>query len=72
MILVYRRASVRRVAVTTSYADLLVYALLFFVIALGMSDTLSHNRSAPATGTTIASPSRSGSAVCSRSKTTPS
>jgi nitrate reductase gamma subunit len=42
-ILIYRRASVRRVAVTTSYVDLVVYALLFFVIALGMLDTLSHN-----------------------------
>ncbi len=43
VILVYRRASVRRVAVTTSYADLLVYALLFFVIGLGMGETVFHN-----------------------------
>ena len=43
VILIYRRASVRRVAVTTSYVDLAVYALLLFVIALGMLDTLSHN-----------------------------
>ena len=42
-ILIYRRASVRRVAVTTSYVDLAVYALLFFVIVVGMLDTLSHN-----------------------------
>jgi respiratory nitrate reductase gamma subunit len=43
LILIYRRASVRRVAVTTSYVDLIVYTLLFGVIALGMLDTLSHN-----------------------------
>ena len=43
LILIYRRASVRRVAVTTSYVDLVVYALLLFVIAFGMLDTLSHN-----------------------------
>jgi nitrate reductase gamma subunit len=43
LILVYRRASVRRVAVTTSYVDLLVYTLLLFVIALGMADTIFHN-----------------------------
>ena len=43
LILIYRRASVRRVAVTTSYVDLVVYALLFFVIAVGMADTLFHN-----------------------------
>ncbi|MGZ6576685.1 MAG: respiratory nitrate reductase subunit gamma [Solirubrobacteraceae bacterium] len=43
LILVYRRASVRRVTVTTSYVDLLVYTLLLFVIALGMADTIFHN-----------------------------
>ncbi|PZS14606.1 MAG: respiratory nitrate reductase subunit gamma [Solirubrobacterales bacterium] len=43
LILVYRRARVRRVAVTTSYVDLLVYALLLFVIGLGLSDTIFHN-----------------------------
>ncbi|MGH2887329.1 MAG: respiratory nitrate reductase subunit gamma, partial [Solirubrobacteraceae bacterium] len=43
LILIYRRAGVRRVAVTTSYVDLLVYSLLLFVIALGMADTVFHN-----------------------------
>jgi nitrate reductase gamma subunit len=42
LILAYRRARVRRVAVTTSYVDLVVYALLFFVIGLGMTDTVFH------------------------------
>jgi nitrate reductase gamma subunit len=42
-ILIYRRAIVRRVAVTTSYVDLIVYALLFFVISIGLLGTLSHN-----------------------------
>ena len=42
-ILAFRRASIRRVAVTTSYVDLAVYILLFVVIGLGMLDTLSHN-----------------------------
>jgi nitrate reductase gamma subunit len=42
-ILIYRRASVRRVTVTTSYIDLIVYALLFVVIAIGVLGTLSHN-----------------------------
>jgi nitrate reductase gamma subunit len=43
LILVYRRAHVRRVAVTTSYVDLLVYALLLLIIGLGISDTVFHN-----------------------------
>jgi nitrate reductase gamma subunit len=43
LILIYRRARVRRVAVTTSYVDLVVYSLLLFVIALGMADTVFHN-----------------------------
>lgn len=43
LILIYRRARVRRIAVTTSYVDLLVYSLLLFVIALGMADTVFHN-----------------------------
>ena len=43
LLLIYRRARVRRVAVTTSYVDLAVYALLFVVIALEILDTLSHN-----------------------------
>jgi nitrate reductase gamma subunit len=43
LILAYRRWRVRRVAVTTSYVDLLVYALLFGVIALGMTETVFHN-----------------------------
>ncbi len=49
-ILIYRRASVRRVALTTSYVDLGVYLLLSFVIALGMTDTLSHNLFAAGNG----------------------
>lgn len=43
LILVYRRAAVRRVAVTTSYVDLLVYALLLLVIGLGLAETIFHN-----------------------------
>jgi nitrate reductase gamma subunit len=43
LILIYRRARVRRVALTTSYVDLLVYGLLVFVIGLGMADTVFHN-----------------------------
>lgn len=43
LILTYRRASVDRVAATTSYVDLLVYSLLLLVIGLGLSDTLFHN-----------------------------
>jgi nitrate reductase gamma subunit len=43
LILVYRRARVRRIAVTTSYVDLIVYTLLLFVIGLGMADTVFHN-----------------------------
>jgi len=50
LILIYRRASVRRVAVTTSYVDLLVYTLLLVVIALGMVDTLFHNAFATGDG----------------------
>lgn len=42
-ILIYRRARVRRVSVTTSYVDLAVYTLLFATIALGMADTVFHN-----------------------------
>jgi len=43
LILIYRRSTVRRVAVTTSYADLLVYTLLALIIGLGLSDTVFHN-----------------------------
>ncbi len=43
LILIYRRATVRRVAVTTSYIDLLVYALLLLVIGLGLAETIFHN-----------------------------
>jgi nitrate reductase gamma subunit len=50
LMLVYRRARVRRVAVTTSYVDLLVYGLLLFVIALGMTDTVFHNAAASGNG----------------------
>jgi len=50
LILIYRRARVRRVAVTTSYVDLLVYTLLLVVIGLGMVDTLFHNAAAAGNG----------------------
>jgi respiratory nitrate reductase gamma subunit len=50
LLLTYRRATVRRVAVTTSYVDLLVYALLVFVIGLGMFDTVFHNAAAAGNG----------------------
>jgi nitrate reductase gamma subunit len=50
LILIYRRASVRRVAVTTSYVDLVVYALLFFVIATGLGATVFHNLLSSGTG----------------------
>jgi nitrate reductase gamma subunit len=50
LILIYRRASVRRVAVTTSYVDLAVYALLAFVICLGMIDTVFHNAAGAGNG----------------------
>ncbi len=43
LILIYRRAAVRRVAVTTSYVDLLVYALLLLVVGLGLAETIFHN-----------------------------
>lgn len=43
LILIYRRASVSRVAVTTSWVDLLVYSLLLFVIGMGLADTVFHN-----------------------------
>jgi nitrate reductase gamma subunit len=43
LILIYRRARIRRVAVTTSYVDLAVYALLLFVIATGLGATVFHN-----------------------------
>ncbi len=49
-ILALRRATVRRVALTTSYADLAVYVLLFVVIAVGTLDTLSHNLLASGNG----------------------
>jgi nitrate reductase gamma subunit len=50
LILVYRRVTVRRVAVTTSYVDLAVYALLAFVICLGVIDTVFHNAAAGGNG----------------------
>jgi nitrate reductase gamma subunit len=50
LILVYRRAAVRRVAVTTSYVDLAVYALLAFVICLGLIDTVFHNAAGAGNG----------------------
>jgi Nitrate reductase gamma subunit len=50
LILIYRRAHVRRVAVTTSHVDLLVYTLLLVVIGLGLFDTLFHNAAAADNG----------------------
>ncbi len=41
VILIYRRASVRRVAVTTTWLDLLAYALLALVICIGVGETLA-------------------------------
>jgi nitrate reductase gamma subunit len=43
LILSYRRISVRRVAVTTSYVDIAVYLLLFIVIGIGIGETLVVN-----------------------------
>src|SRR6185437_2782411 len=43
LILIYRRARSRRVAVTTSYVDLLVYALLLYLIVSGDVETVFHN-----------------------------
>lgn len=42
-ILIYRRATVRRVAVTTSWLDLATYTLLALIIGLGIGETLTHN-----------------------------
>ena len=50
MILMYRRARIRRVAVTTSYVDLVVYALLLYLIVTGDVDTVFHNALAPGNG----------------------
>jgi nitrate reductase gamma subunit len=50
LILIYRRARVRRVAVTTSYVDLVVYALLLFVIGIGLAATVFHNDLASGNG----------------------
>ncbi len=41
LILVYRRATVRRVAVTTSWLDLAAYGLLAVTIGLGVFETLA-------------------------------
>jgi nitrate reductase gamma subunit len=41
LILIYRRATVRRVAVTTTWLDLAAYALLTIVIGLGVVETLA-------------------------------
>ncbi len=43
VILLYRRITVRRVAVTTSRVDIVVYVLLFVVIGLGMAETVGVN-----------------------------
>lgn len=43
VILLYRRIAVRRVAVTTSRADVAVYALLLIVIGLGVAETVGVN-----------------------------
>lgn len=42
LILIYRRAAVRRVAVTTTWLDLAAYTLLAVVIFLGMAETLGY------------------------------
>ena len=52
LILVYRRATVRRVAVTTTCVDLLAYSLLMFMIGLGVVETSRSTRSAPTATTT--------------------
>ena len=41
-ILIYRRATVRRVAVTTTWLDLAAYTLLAVVILLGLAETLAY------------------------------
>jgi respiratory nitrate reductase gamma subunit len=43
LILIYRRARFRRVAVTTSYIDLLIYAILLYLIVTGDIETVFHN-----------------------------
>jgi respiratory nitrate reductase gamma subunit len=43
LILIYRRARFRRVAVMTSYIDLLIYALLLYLIVTGDIETVFHN-----------------------------
>jgi len=50
LILIYRRARIRRVAVTTSYLDLVVYALLLYLIVSGDVDTVFHNLLASGNG----------------------
>jgi nitrate reductase gamma subunit len=50
LILIYRRARVRRVAVTTSYVDLVVYALLLYLIVSGEVTTVFHNLLASGNG----------------------
>ncbi|MQA73735.1 MAG: respiratory nitrate reductase subunit gamma [Solirubrobacterales bacterium] len=41
LILLYRRATVRRVAVTTSWLDIAAYGLLAFAIGVGTAETLA-------------------------------
>ncbi|HVA88486.1 MAG TPA: respiratory nitrate reductase subunit gamma [Chloroflexota bacterium] len=43
ILLVYRRVTVRRIWVTTSYTDLAVYVLLLILIGLGISETTGVN-----------------------------
>ena len=50
LILIYRRARIRRVAVTTSYVDLVVYALLLYLIVSGDVNTVFHNALASGNG----------------------
>ena len=50
LILIYRRARFRRIAVTTSYVDLVVYTLLLYLIATGTVDTVFHNALASGNG----------------------
>jgi nitrate reductase gamma subunit len=50
LILIYRRVRFRRIAVTTSYVDLVVYTLLLYLIATGLVDTVFHNALASGNG----------------------
>jgi nitrate reductase gamma subunit len=47
IILLYRRLAIRRVWVTTSYADIAVYILLVVIIGLGIAETVGINTLGP-------------------------